>query len=72
MIGEDGACALFPSWMCRFLRNLTFGVVLVVLVLLLKGIDHCSETFLLLYFFFLFRMCTSAMPLEQCVVAEVV
>lgn len=50
MIGRQQrtACALFPSWMCRFWRNWTSGAVLVVLVLLLQEIDHYSGTSLLL------------------------
>ena len=53
MIGQRRACALFPSRRCRFWRILTLDVVLVVVVLQLQGIDHCSGRDLFFFFFFL-------------------
>jgi hypothetical protein len=44
--GDDGACALFPSWRRRYWRSWTSGAVLVMFVLLLLGLDHYSRTFL--------------------------
>ena len=53
------------------LEYLTSGVVLVVVVLLLQGLDLCSGTFLFIFFFFLFLdVCISVMTLGFCVVAE--
>jgi hypothetical protein len=44
----------FPSWRRRFWRSWTSGAIMVVLVLLFKGLDHCSGAFIFWYpsFFF--------------------
>jgi hypothetical protein len=44
---------MFTVLEAPFLRCWTSGVVLLVLVLLLQGIDHCKD-FSILYFFFFF------------------
>jgi hypothetical protein len=53
-----------------FWRCWTFGVVLVVLVLLLQGIYHCSGAFSFSVILLLFLLCASVLPLGHCVVAE--
>jgi hypothetical protein len=68
--GDDGACALLPSWRHRFRRRWISGAVVVELDPLLQGIDHCSGTFLFCNFSLFFWLCASVLPLVHCVVAE--
>jgi hypothetical protein len=45
LIGDSDACVVFPSWRCRFCRRWNTGAILVALVLVLQGTDHCSRYF---------------------------
>jgi hypothetical protein len=65
MIGRRRCLWLFPYW-----RSWTSGVVLVVVVLLLQEIDHCSGTFLFCNSSSVFLLCASVMPLGRYVVAD--
>jgi hypothetical protein len=50
------SCALLSSSGCRFLRIWIVGFILMVLVLQLQGIDHCSGN---LFIVFLLLLCVS-------------
>jgi hypothetical protein len=58
-LGDDDACALFPSWRHRYWRSWTSDVVLVVVVLLIQGINHYSATlfFSVILLLFFLAMC---------------
>jgi hypothetical protein len=52
------------------LEKLNFWCCLGGVSTVTKEIDYCSETFLLLEFFFFFGLCASVMPLGQYIVAK--
>jgi hypothetical protein len=70
MISDDGEYALLPSWRHRYWKSSNSSAVLVVFVLLLEGIDHCSDIFFLLCNSF-FWLCASVMSLGNYIVAEI-
>jgi hypothetical protein len=66
--GDDGACALFSFWRCRFWRTWTLGVVLVMDILLLLELEYRSGAFIFLVFFSFLAacICTAVMVLCCC------
>jgi hypothetical protein len=67
--GDGRACALFSSWRRHFWRFWSLGVVLVVIVSLLLGLEYRSGFYFFSFFSFLW-MCVSVLPLRYCIVAD--
>jgi hypothetical protein len=68
--GDDGACALLPSWRRRYWRSWISSAVLLMFVLLLREIDNCNRIFSFYIFILFFWLCASVMLLEHYVIAE--
>ena len=68
--GDDGACALFPSWRHHFWRGWISGVVLVVYWSAATRSRSLAGLFYFCNSYFIFWLCASILPLGHCVVAE--
>jgi hypothetical protein len=67
LIGRQWRLCTVPFWRCRFWRAWSLGVVLVVDVLLLLGLEYRSESSIFLFFFIFLVICTrTAISVLRC------